>query len=422
MKKIKLLIITVICLFIVNVKAEVNPPSVVQHEVMVTNKEGAVCYENDKKTDKVIPYGKMLIVITDINGKYISVYNEKEDTSCLVKYVDVSAKTQEFSLTNKEVNKITSVNAIVLANGGLNLRRGPSVTYSKRLTVPQYSVINLTHKAGTFWYYTTYNGTSGWVTAMNNYLGRDGKEVLYSYKSVEIHDPKTEKVIGKIPENTEITDYVIIDNDYQSNAGYYVVYNGLKGIIHDVYYKIDSPGKIKLTKDHDIVYNNEKVKKLTANQELEYTMVEAGNPLAFYVPSKQGTIYFADEEDFKYITKVKISVKNKGYIGEGLYGEEKTKEPEPIKVEEETKESIIEKDNRSSIKEILIIVLLVGIFISLIALIIIKIMNSKKKVVAKEKEIVKRTPYEVSEEEIERARAIVAKELEKEEQEENKEV
>lgn len=417
MKKIKLLIIIVICLFAVNVKAEVDPPSVVQHEVMVTNKEGAVCYENDKKTDKVIPYGKILIVITDINGKYIDVYNEKEDTSCLVKYVDVSAKTQEFSLTNKEVNKITSVNAIVLAKGGLNLRRGPSVTYSKRLTVPQYSVVNLTHRAGTFWYYTTYNGTSGWVTAMSNYLGRDGKEVLYSYKSIEIHDPNTEKVIGRIPENTEITDYVIIDSDYQSNAGYYVVYNGVKGIIHDVYYKIDTPGKIKLIKDHDIIYNNEKVKKLTANQELEYTMVEAGNPLAFYVPSKQGTIYFADEDDFEYITRAKVSIKNKGYIGEGLYGEEKTKEPVPIKVEDDTKEPVIEKNNKSSIKDILIIVLLAGILLSLTALVIIKIMNNKKKAVVKEKEIVKRTPYEVSEEEIERARAIVAKELKKEEQE-----
>ena len=51
-KKIKSLIVALICLFVVNVKADMGPPIVASHEAMVTNKNGAICYNSGKKRTK----------------------------------------------------------------------------------------------------------------------------------------------------------------------------------------------------------------------------------------------------------------------------------------------------------------------------------------------------------------------------------
>ena len=422
MKKIKLLIIFVICLFIVNVRADVAPPSLVEHEVMVTNKNGAICYEyNGSKWVKdedanVIPYKTTLKVIYDIVDSYITVTKDDE-YSCYVKYADVSAVNQNFNLNNDQVEKINSVRAIVLPSGGVNLRKGPSVTYSKITTVPQYSAITLTHRAGDYWYYTKYNGNLGWITGINGYLGREDSKVLYSNKAVKIYDSKG-KAIGTIPANTPIEKYLVINGD----NSYYVIYNNIKGYISDdMYIKVDEPGKIKLTKDQEIGEdsNGNPIKRIKKGTELEYTMISSYG-IGFYVPSQNEMIYLETSE-FEYVKKAVVSTKKSGYIGEGLFGEAKEERTDPIKPSEPEEDPVIPEEEKKglSTRDIVIIGLLGGIFLALTALVIIKLVNSKKKTTVKREEPV---INKVSEEEIEKARAIVAKELEKEEQEENKEV
>ena len=103
------------------------------------------------------------IVFIDIDGSYINVTSveKNEDGTykydCMVKYADVSAVNQNFNMNTNQVEKINTTKAIVLASGGINLRKGPSVTYSKLTTIPQYTVVTLTHNAGDHWYYTKYN-------------------------------------------------------------------------------------------------------------------------------------------------------------------------------------------------------------------------------------------------------------------------
>ena len=80
MKRNNLLIIIVICMFVVNVKADMGPPIIARHEVMVTNKDGAKCYNSGSKKDIVIPYGKTLTIDTDVINGYIHVYYD--DISC----------------------------------------------------------------------------------------------------------------------------------------------------------------------------------------------------------------------------------------------------------------------------------------------------------------------------------------------------
>ena len=372
MKKIKLLFIMFISLFVINVKADMGPPSISTHKVMVTNKEGTYCYENGNKTDKLIPYGTMLEVSMDIQGSYIYVHNN--DYDCDVKYSDVSAKIQSFDLKTEGVEKIEPVKAVILANNGLNMRKGPSITYSKIITVPQYAVVTLQYRSGTYWFYAEYNGTSGWITGMNGYFGVENKNILYSYKETKIYNYNNKTVLGKIPANTEITDYLELFN--RTGNQYYVIYNGIKGyIIDDMYYKTVKPGKIKLIQDFDVTDENGKlVKKITANQELEYNML---NLYSLYI--KEKNIELPRSKDiYEDIVKADVAIKKSGYIGEGLFGEKKElpQEKENIDIIQETNNK--ENSGKTSTETIIIICLLAGILLALTALVIIKIINSKK--------------------------------------------
>ena len=373
MKRIRLLIISLVCLFAINVKAD-ELPTIISHKVMVTNKEGTVCYKDGEKTDKTIPYKTMLIVNYDINGNYINVTND--DYDCDVKFSDVSANTQKFSLDTKGVEKINTVRAIVLPSSGLNMRIGPSVTYSKVTIIPQNAIVTLTHKAGTYWYYTEYNDKTGWITAMNNYLGFDSNKVLINYEKTNIYNSKGTSILGSIPVNTEITDYVLLPTD-NNGFKYYVKYNNITGYIKDMLYKTNGTGKIKLIKDVELKdANGNPIKRMTSGTELEYTMVSENG---FYFPDRK-TVINLESDDFEYINETKQLVKDKGYLGEGIFGEEKqerieeTPTPEPETVEENTEEK-----NGMSTRDIIIICLLGGIFLALTAIVIIKLVNGKKK-------------------------------------------
>lgn len=372
MKRNNLLIIIVICMFVVNVKADMGPPIIARHEVMVTNKDGAKCYNSGSKKDIVIPYGKTLTIDTDVINGYIHVYYD--DISCDVKSSDISSKTQKFSLDDKSVTKITPVRAIILSKTGLNMRKGPAVTYAKIMTVPNNALVTLLYQSGTFWYYCEYNGTSGWITGMNGYFGYDGKETLISHNAMKIYSSYDKKaVIGKIPANTEITDYVNLVIRSEFDIAHYVSYNGTIGYVEDMMYQTTEQGKIKLLKDYEVTNEDGKLEKKITPQELEYNMISRYG--ALYLPEKKLVLGFNDDE-IEYLKKVDVKVKDKGYLGEGIFGEEKVSKLEnKEEVKEEIKDNVVNKTNT---KDIIIICLLAGIFITLTALIVIKLINNKK--------------------------------------------
>ena len=424
MKKIKLLIILFICLFVANVKADMGAPTVITHKVKVTNKNGAQCYEDGKKTGKVIPYGTTLDLYSDIDGSYI--YVSGDEYNCNIKYSDISAVNQNFSLNNENVSKLdTPKKAIVLAKGGLNMRKGPAVTYGRMTTVPQYSIVTLTYNAGTYWYYTTYNDKSGWITGMDAYLGFDGKEVLINHKAVKMYSANGKTVLGTIPANTEIEEYIELSGTPYSNLYYYVIYNGNKGYIKETMgHKTDGKGKIKLTKDYILYDDNGKVtKKVTAGQEFEYSIKYGPNE--FYIPNKNEILYLTNDQ-FEYVKESKELTKTKGYLGEGLFGEAKTTKTEVVEPEEEKeqeKEPVIAKEENKNYKDIIIIGLLAGIFAALTALVIIKLVNSKKKPVIakeiKEEPVKKDESITIPDKDIVKAREEIIREMQNEQTEEN---
>ena len=372
MKKIKFIILCFVCLIVLNVKADMGAPAIITYKAMITNKDGAYCYIDGKKTDTVIPYKTVFEVYNDVYNGYVYISNSQYN--CDVKSSDLSALSNDFDINNSEVESITPVKAIVLAKGGLNMRKGPAVSYSKMLTIPQYSVVTLKLKAGTFWYYTEYNGKSGWITGMDNYLGIENNKVLIENKDVNIFDSK-EKIIGKIPANTEVTDYVdLVGYPYYSYA-HYVNYNGVKGYLNEMMLKTETSGKIKIVKDVNIVdEEGHPVKKILANNIFTYDMKFDG--MGLYL-NEDKTLVYLDTDQYEYIEEAKLKVKEKGYLGEGLFGEEKVAKVEEDKPIETISDEAKNKTINTS--EIIIISLLAGIFLALTALVCIKLINSKKK-------------------------------------------
>lgn len=439
MKRIKLLIILLISLFIFNVKADMGAPMIVSHDIMVTNKNGAQCYEGGKKTETVIPYGTTLGIYSEMDGNYVYVSSKegaKEEYGCYVKYSDVSAKTQSVDMNNDEIEKITPIKGIVLAKAGLNLRKGPFVTFSKLATVPQYTVLTFTHTGGTYWYYTSYNGKNGWVTSMSGYIGFDNDKVLISPEAIKLYDADNKKVVGTIPANTGFSNCLKLNNYFSEDFSYYVIYNGIKGYIRGevtLYEKIDAPGKIKLKDDYELTDNDGKLmKKLTAGRELEYSMLgySDSNYASFYVPEFK-TVIGLENAKYEYITKATKTEKKTGYLGEGLFGEEKFDRVTPAPEIEDTPLPVIDEptNNKSkmSTRDIIIIALLGGIFLALTALVIIKLVNSKKKVPtvtnSEEKKVEEKKPEEKVEvklepkSEIEEAREVIEKRINSEKKE-----
>ena len=364
MKRVLLLLI--ICLLVINVEAD-NIPVIASHKVMVTNKEGTSCYKEGKKTDEVIPYKTMLMVNYDIVGSYINVTNDKYN--CDVKYVDVSSYDQKFSLDNQSVEQITPIRALVLSTSGLNMRIGPSVTYSRVVRIPQNTVITLNYKSGTYWYHTEYDGKLGWITSMNGYIGYDFNRVLISHEKTKLYDVTGNTVLANIPENTEITDYMKLETVNESDVMYYAIYNGTKGYLKSMLYKTNGTGKIKLTKDIDIKDNEGKlIKKITSGSELEYTMIDDnGN---YYFPERNLVIKLNTDE-YEYIVKAKPFIKEKGYIGDGFFGEEKIEREE---VKQEEAEFIIQDkvERKSNTMAIIIVCLLITIIAALTTIAFIK--------------------------------------------------
>ena len=394
-KRIYLLLIGIL-LFGFNVKADMGPPMVARYDVTVKNKDGAVCYDeiNGKytKTSKVLEYGKTAFVAYEIEGKYAVLYyniNENEQDSCTVLTSDIAPKNSQFDIKNTDVEKIEAVKAVILAKGGLNLRKGPSSLYSKILTIPQYSVVTLTYNVGTYWYYADYNGHKGWISGNNQYFGMDDSDILYSITDTKIYDAN-KKVIGTIPKLTEVTDYLRLV--HYDGPLYYVNYNGIKGYVNYMDRKVT--GKIRVDKDTNLYDGKKLLKKITKGTTLDFTIenvdeyADNGNNVkyTYYIPSEKGTIAFNYNEGYTIIEEIKAVSKTKGMIGEGLFGEKKVESEEEVKEPEDDTPPEIpplddenkEPESETSNKEIIIVALLSAVLGALTVLVIIKLVNIKK--------------------------------------------
>ena len=395
MKKIfYLLSLIFVIAFIVNVKADMGAPSVIKYYVTVVNKDDAPCYDFDKngkrvKSDRKASYGKEYYVVSEVtDNKYVYIENSADSFSCEVQLSDIMIKNNNFDIKSEGVEKIEEAHAIIFAKGGLNLRKGPAMSYSKIVTIPQYSVVTIRYRAGTYWYYAEYNGHKGWISGINGYFGYDSSDILYDIEDINIYND-SDKIIGKIPKYTEVTDYVKMPAPEYLHYKYYVNYNGVKGYVSDMAQKVD--GEIKLLNDAYVYSGSKVIDKVASGDTVKYTVFKAGKNIStdnpyltdyiFYIPSMKGVLNLRDDDEKKEYAVIKDEnyKKLKGYIGEGLFGEKKEVK-EDVQEEQEIVEIPDETVNneKSNTKEIIIICILSSIIGALTCFIIIKLVNMKK--------------------------------------------
>lgn len=425
MKKYLSLLLIILLSITFNVNADMGPPSIAKFELVVSNKNGATCYEEkDNKyvaTNKKIDYNKIVYLEYKLSNDYYTVLIKNKDLmeeGCIVKVSDLSLKDSKFDVTNKEVSKIEPVNAVVLAGGGLNLRKGPSTMYSKITLVPEKTVVKLTHNSGTYWYYTQYNGNNGWGTAENGYLGLDSDYVLINiFRDTEIFsDKKMTKKVGVIPKGTEIASYVSFVKSADDFApSYYVNYNGTKGYIGSMDVKVS--GKIKLMKDTNLYDINDKVIKTLKPGTYNYSVTGDYNEY-YYLSDEKGLIKtekYEYDKDYQTVGDMTFVKKDKGYLGEGLFGEKVTKtnndntgnmengDPNNlIDVNDgktnEVKEELKKQEKLSN--ETIIIIALAAVILALTITVVILLVNKKKNnvVIEEKKEYIESNKEEVKEE------------------------
>jgi len=371
---IKKIVFIVLMMMSVNVLAYEGE---VPLEFVVKNKNGAVCYEMDwdesnnpvyykKEKTEIKPYGTTVIANEEMGHDYIMLDNM--DDNCFLDKKDVKIKNSEFNLNNESAHTYDEPTKAVILASSLNIRKGPSKFYSSIGTIPRGEVVTIYGGAGSWWFYTEYKGKRGWIY---NYLGFDDPDIIYSIYEIPIYD-KNGKEIGKIPPLTEVTDYLSLPS-YESKECY-VIYNGIKGYISGyegdpISFKVE--GKIRLLKDTELYRDDKVIKIIKKGTELEYSISNQGT---YYIPKENGIMELG-YEDYEDIGEEIFLVKNRGYIGEGLFGEEKTKE-----VDNRTNEQNTPTENLQGNNYQLVIIWVLGSIILVLILVIIVILNNKKKI------------------------------------------
>lgn len=338
MKRYLSLLLILLLSITYNVKADMGPPSIARFELIVSNKDGATCYEQkDNKfvaTSKKIAYKQIVYLDLKQSNDYYSILlknGDLKDGGCVVKLSDLSLKDSTFNLNNEDVSKLNPTYAIVMASGGLNMRKGPSTMYSKITTIPEKAIVKLLYSAGSLWYYGEYDGKAGWITSDNYYLGMDANSILISMNDVDIYSDKgLTKKIGTVPKFTEISNYIIFDRFEGLDAECYINYNGVKGYANLWAFNDKKAGKIKLLKEYKLYDLNDKVIKTLKPGIYDYSIFSDYEEYAF-LPKENGIIKpqevkNGEENAYEIVNYNNDTVKKtSGFIGEGLFGEKVTK-------------------------------------------------------------------------------------------------
>lgn len=187
------------------------------------------------------------IYSTDVPGWYYTTYNGKSgfiDSRYVTLYPEKAIS-----------NSVTIGNSI--GYGYVSTKKDPltmrnsATTDSKSLTtIPKDTLIELYETSNYQWYYTTYNGKSGFVKAEYITLGTPpqtsiGNSIGYGYINTK-SDPLTmrasattdSKQLTTIPKNTSLEFYSTSDPDW-----YYTTYNGKSGFVKAEYIAMGNPSE-----------------------------------------------------------------------------------------------------------------------------------------------------------------------------------
>jgi len=257
MKKIKLFILLMLVSFPMLVSADAAGPMLTQYDIRISNKNGAIIYKWDDKTDKytktneVLKYDQIYTVINEkIEDKqlYGILYEYNEEGEYSNEYIIKLSDAKPLKYNLDDYKQETSQKYYVFEEGVI-LYQGPSKIYNKvspEKTIPVGTIIETKHYDG-IWAYINYKGTKGWIYVCTDkevspYNESSGVAELkenetVSFKTIGPVDlyttPKSNKKVGiTIPKNADIINQKVIATYMDNpNNNYYIEYNGTKGWI-----------------------------------------------------------------------------------------------------------------------------------------------------------------------------------------------
>ena len=281
--KNKLLFIMVLILALISIQiavfADMDAPSVKPYTATISVVDGADYYryvydENLKESrlekDGKLKYGDTITIHyeQEIEGELYGHYyldEEYASSAYYVKISDIKVLEEKQIELSKKSSKV-GTKSVVLQDG-VELYKGPAYGYEKEGTVlkkgTEIELYNDNENAGNPWFFAKTSNGSGWICILNGTVGIKDAYDEYSEKDKEIisgkevkvyKDTTYTKVIGKIPANTKIENYLEIDD---WSWGLYVEHNGVSGYVrHEDYetnmtwleesmeYIVDYPAKI----------------------------------------------------------------------------------------------------------------------------------------------------------------------------------
>lgn len=261
MKKIKMIILTILLCIPMVVKADMGAP-MSTYEARISNVNGADIYEYNQnsqkyeKTDKKLNYDEVYYIQYEqiINNELFGCAVTKDENGNFKGYYYIKLSDVKPLEVKLEDYKKEKVKYYVFDDSNY-LYKGPSTLYGKvqpEIALEKGTIIEVEYY-DELWAYVEYKGVKGWVytyTFANKYgnlIENSGMVRIYDNKSTDIFalkdlelysSPKEDKKLGKIiPKNTKLEQlysYTLIGNEGFIN-NYYVEYNGVKGWIRTEY-------------------------------------------------------------------------------------------------------------------------------------------------------------------------------------------
>ena len=387
MKKVFYLLVGLLLLPSI-VKADMAPPTVVLgYKAIVSNPDGITVYKwNDKKqvyeeTGKKSPYGTQFTVFD--SEEFICIDDSKgECTDLYVDPKDLEVIDKDFKVDTKKLEGKTK--AITLKQ--VEVRKGPAPAYEVVGTIEagtNITIQELTRKEiedgsevvylSWPWVYVEYEDLKGFISVYNRSVAYDLEEIdILSTDKIYISDVNTGKVIKTIPSETKckvvLGEIDLYDEEYNGKIDqrtyYYMSYDGVQGIV-----RYDTSGFFRKVKKVQVeLKKEEKVYQSYYFENEQDAKVITTLPVGTVVTSE----YYID--DYKQVIYYEKG-KTKGYI---ILSEEKEEEQEKPKKEEPKKE-VIKPVAKPKKDYTLYICIGVGVILSLTALVIILLINKKKK-------------------------------------------
>lgn len=265
--KRKLLFTFVLILAVMSIQiavfADMDAPSVKPYTATISDIDGVNYYDyvydensNESRLEKAgkLEYGDTIKIHyeQEIEDELYGHYYSGEEYATQAYYIKISdiKVLEENQVKLSEKASKFGTNAIVLQDG-VELYKGPAYGYEKEgIVLKKGTEIELysdEENAGNPWYFAKTDNDSGWICILNGAVGIKGADLEYFEKDKEImsgkeiniyKDTTYTKVVGKIPANTKIENYLDIDD---WSWGIYVEYKGISGYVQHEDYAINFP-------------------------------------------------------------------------------------------------------------------------------------------------------------------------------------